>query len=58
MKQSDTGCTQVPYKIGILSLELTAPQYMIAMLSREVGYKINLDRKPTRGCRVCPFSMK
>ena len=35
-----------PYKIGILSLELTAPQYMIAMLSREVGYKINLIENP------------
>lgn len=35
-----------PYKIGILSLELTAAQYMIAMLSREVGYKINLIESP------------
>jgi archaellum biogenesis ATPase FlaH len=35
-----------PYKIGILSLELTASQYMIAMLSREVGYKINLIEDP------------
>ena len=35
-----------PYKIGILSLELTAAQYMIAMLSREVGYKINLIENP------------
>lgn len=35
-----------PYKVGILSLELTAPQYMIAMLSREVGYKINLIKNP------------
>lgn len=35
-----------PYKVGILSLELTAAQYMIAMLSREVGYKINLIEDP------------
>lgn len=35
-----------PYKIGILSLELTASQYMIAMLSREIGYKINLIESP------------
>lgn len=35
-----------PYKVGILSLELTAAQYMIAMLSREVGYKINLIENP------------
>ena len=35
-----------PYKVGIVSLELTAAQYMIAMLSREVGYKINLIKKP------------
>lgn len=35
-----------PYKIGILSLELTAAQYMIAMLSREIGYKINLIENP------------
>lgn len=35
-----------PYKVGILSLELTAAQYMIAMLSREVGHKINLIEKP------------
>lgn len=35
-----------PYKVGILSLELTASQYMIAMLSREVGYKINLIKDP------------
>lgn len=35
-----------PYKVGILTLELTAPQYMIAMLSREVGHKINLIEKP------------
>lgn len=35
-----------PYKVGILSLELTAAQYMIAMLSREVGYKINLIESP------------
>lgn len=35
-----------PYKVGIVSLELTASQYMIAMLSREVGYKINLIKDP------------
>lgn len=35
-----------PYKVGIVSLELTAAQYMIAMLSREVGYKINLISNP------------
>lgn len=35
-----------PYKVGILSLELTGAQYMIAMLSREVGYKINLIEDP------------
>lgn len=35
-----------PYKVGIVSLELTAAQYMIAMLSREVGYKINLIKDP------------
>lgn len=34
------------YKVGILSLELTAAQYMIAMLSREVGSKINLIESP------------
>lgn len=34
------------YKVGILSLELTAAQYMIAMLSREVGCKINLFETP------------
>lgn len=35
-----------PYKVGIVSLELTSAQYMIAMLSREVGYKINLIKSP------------
>ena len=35
-----------PYKVGILSLELTDAQYMIAMLSREVGCKINLIKDP------------
>lgn len=35
-----------PYKIGILSLELTGAQYMITMLSREVGHKINLIDTP------------
>lgn len=35
-----------PYRVGILSLELSAAQYMIAMLSREVGYKINLIENP------------
>lgn len=35
-----------PYKVGILSLELTAAQYMIAMLSREIGYKLNLIENP------------
>ena len=34
------------YKVGIMSLELTAAQYMIAMLSREVGKKINLFETP------------
>lgn len=37
-----------PYKIGILSLELSAAQYMIAMLSREMGYKINLIEDPQK----------
>lgn len=37
-----------PYKVGIVSLELTAAQYMIAMLSREVGYKINLIEDPQK----------
>lgn len=37
-----------PYKVGIVSLELTAAQYMIAMLSREVGYKINLIDSPQK----------
>lgn len=37
-----------PYKVGIVSLELTAAQYMIAMLSREVGYKINLLDTPEK----------
>lgn len=37
-----------PYKVGIVSLELTAAQYMIAMLSREVGYKINLIKEPEK----------
>ena len=36
------------YKVGILSLELTAAQYMIAMLSREVGRKINLFEDPQK----------
>ncbi|AUR84748.1 hypothetical protein NVP1063O_081 [Vibrio phage 1.063.O._10N.261.45.C7] len=36
------------YKVGILSLELTAAQYMIAMLSREVGKKINLFEDPKK----------
>ncbi len=35
-----------PYKIGILSLELSASQYMITMLSREVGQKISLIEDP------------
>lgn len=35
-----------PYKVGILSLELTGAQYMISMLSREVGHKINLIENP------------
>lgn len=35
-----------PYKVGILSLELTDAQYMISMLSREVGCKINLISDP------------
>lgn len=35
-----------PYKVGILSLELTDAQYMISMLSREVGHKINLIKDP------------
>lgn len=37
-----------PYRLGILSLELTAAQYMVAMLSREVGYKINLIKEPEK----------
>ena len=37
-----------PYKIGILSLELSASQYMITMLSREVGYKITLIEDPVK----------
>lgn len=37
-----------PYKVGILSLELTDAQYMIAMLSREVGTKINLIEDPQK----------
>ncbi len=37
-----------PYRLGILSLELTAAQYMVAMLSREVGYKINLIDDPQK----------
>ena len=37
-----------PYKIGILSLELSASQYMITMLSREVGYKITLIEDPIK----------
>lgn len=37
-----------PYKVGIVSLELTAAQYMIAMLSREVGHKINLIEDPQK----------
>ncbi|CAH9013433.1 putative AAA family ATPase [Vibrio phage 424E50-1] len=37
---------EAEYKVGILSLELTAAQYMIAMLSREVGTKINLFETP------------
>lgn len=35
-----------PYKIGILSLELSASQYMVTMLSREVGKKITLIEDP------------
>lgn len=35
-----------PHKIGILSLELSAGQYMITMLSREVGKKIQLIEDP------------
>jgi KaiC/GvpD/RAD55 family RecA-like ATPase len=34
------------YKVGILSLELSAAQYMIAMLSRDIGHKINLIESP------------
>ena len=37
---------EAKYKVGILSLELSAAQYMIAMLSREVGTKINLFETP------------
>lgn len=37
---------EADYKVGILSLELSAAQYMIAMLSREVGTKINLFETP------------
>ena len=35
-----------PYKVGIFTMELTAAQYMVAMLSREVGCKINLIKDP------------
>lgn len=35
-----------PYKVGIMSLELNAGQYMLAMLSREVGHKISLIENP------------
>ena len=35
-----------PVKIGILSLELTAGQYQTALLSRHIGYKINLIEDP------------
>lgn len=35
-----------PHKIGILSLELNAGQYQVAMLSRHIGHKINLIEDP------------
>ena len=35
-----------PVKVGILSLELTAGQYQTALLSRHIGYKINLIEDP------------
>jgi len=35
-----------PYKIGIMSLELNAGQYMVNMLSREMGKKISLIKDP------------
>lgn len=35
-----------PVKIGILSLELTAGQYQTALLSRHIGFKINLIEDP------------
>ena len=35
-----------PQKIGVVSLELTAGQYAIAMLSRHIGKKIQLIQDP------------
>lgn len=35
-----------PVKIGILSLELTAGQYQTSLLSRHIGFKINLIEDP------------
>ena len=35
-----------PHKIGVVSLELTAGQYAIAMLSRHIGRKIQLIQDP------------
>jgi len=35
-----------PHKIGVVSLELTAGQYAIAMLSRHIGKKIQLIQDP------------
>lgn len=35
-----------PYKMGILSLELNAGQYNLAMLSRHIGRKIQLIKDP------------
>lgn len=35
-----------PYKVGVVSLELSSGEYGIAMLSRHVGQKINLFETP------------
>lgn len=35
-----------PYLMGVLTLELNAGQYSIAMLSRHIGRKINLIKEP------------
>lgn len=35
-----------PYRVGVISLELSAGQYGTAMLSRHIGKKLNLIRDP------------